>query len=208
MIKILSVSESINKKLENVFNDDEFSSVSDSDLVLDILDTASFDVIIVDSKFKNIKNILKKIKSKLENTILILNVSGDNFNTDLVKFTNAFITPDMSKDLISATVSANLRMRNAKEMLSNSNKDLADTLYRQRVMYETSSLFAGTLDKNKLIQYMSDGIDRTLSYSLECILSLCNNEPVLILNSIYELSDELISAIKLRTVLNFNSLLS
>ena len=72
-------------------------------------------------------------------------------------------------------------------------------------LYSTSSQFAGTLDKNKLIQYMIEGMDKALSFSLTSTLSLCNEEPVLILNSLYELSDELISAIKMRTILNFNS---
>ena len=74
-------------------------------------------------------------------------------------------------------------------------------------LYSTSSQFAGTLDKAKLIQYMIEGMDKALSFSLTCTLSFCTEEkPVLILNSLYELSDELVTAIKLRTVLNYNSL--
>lgn len=92
-------------------------------------------------------------------------------------------------------------------MLSNSNKDLADSLYRLNALYGTSSQFAGTLDKAKLIKYMVEGMDKALSFSLTCTLSLCTEEePVLILNSLYELSDELITAIKLRTILNYNSI--
>ena len=113
----------------------------------------------------------------------------------------------MSDDLISSTISVNLRMKNSLEMLSSSNKDLADSLYRLNALYSTSSQFAGTLDKSKLINYMIEGMDKALSFSLTCTLSLCTAEdPVLILNSLYELSDELITAIKLRTILNFNSL--
>lgn len=208
MIRILLVSEDRNSKFVNIFNKSTYSVniISDSNLISDTIDAENPDVIIIDDKIPNSKSISKTIKSKSENIILIFYVSSNNLDKDLVKFANAFITPEMSEDLILSTVSANMRMKNAKEMLSNSNKDLADTLYRQRVMYETSSLFAGTLDKSKLIQYMSDGMDRALSYSLGCILSLCEEEPVLILNSLYELSDELISAIKLRTILNYNSL--
>lgn len=53
---------------------------------------------------------------------------------------------------------------------------------------------------------MIEGIDRALSFSLTCTLSFCENEPVLLINSLHELSDELISALKLRTVLQYKSL--
>ncbi|MBO6087276.1 hypothetical protein J6P92_02900 [bacterium] len=208
MVKILFISECINNRFGEIFTKPfyDFRVVSDENIISDTINSDLPDIVIIDDKFKNLKNITKTIKSQSENIIIIFNISGNKLNKDLIKFANAFLTPEMSDDLICSTVSVNLRMKNSKEMLSNSNKDLADTLYRQRVMYETSSLFAGTLDKSLLLQYMSDGIDRALSYSLACILSLCDEKPVLIINSLYELSNELISAIKLRTVLNYNSL--
>ena len=62
---------------------------------------------------------------------------------------------------------------------------------------------AESLDKNKLISYMIEGLDKALSFSLTCTLSFCTeDEPVLLLNSLYEISDEILSAIKLRTILN------
>ena len=63
------------------------------------------------------------------------------------------------------------------------------------------------IDKAKLLQYMVEGLDKALSFSLNCTLSLCTEEePILILDSLYELSDELISAIKMRILLSCNSL--
>jgi len=208
MIKVLFISESMNSRFVEMFNKPSYSFtvVSDAKLISDSIESEMPDIIIIDDKFKDLKNLNKTIKSKSDNIIIIFYISSSNFDKDLSKYANAFITPEMSDDIVLSTISANLRMKNAKEMLANSNKDLADSLYRERVMYETICLYAGTLDKNKLIQYMSDGMDRALSYSLGCILSLCDEEPVLILNSLYELSDELISAIKLRTILNYNSL--
>ena len=154
-----------------------------------------------------IQNFLKQKKSICENTIIIFALSTPSVEKDLIKFANAFITKEMTDDLILSTINVNLRMKNSLEMLSSSNKDLADSLYRLNALYTTSSQFAGTLDKSKLINYMIEGMDKALSFSLTCTLSLCTDEtPVLILNSLYELSDELITAIKLRTILNFNSL--
>lgn len=211
MIKILLISENQTEitRFQNIFkkNSYSFEVMSDESLITDFISVDTPDIIIIDSQAPNIKNINKKIKSICENTIVIFSLATNNIEKDLIKFANAFITSEMSEELISSTISVNLRMKNSLEMLSNSNKDLADSLYRLNALYGTSSLFAGTLDKAKLIKYMVEGMDKALSFSLTCTLSLCTEEePVLILNSLYELSDELITAIKLRTILNYNSI--
>lgn len=211
MIKILLISENQTEitRFQNIFkkNSYSFEVMSDESLIVDFISVDTPDIIIIDSQAPNIKNINKKIKSICENTIVIFSLATNNIEKDLIKFANAFITNEMSEELISSTISVNLRMKNSLEMLSNSNKDLADSLYRLNALYGTSSQFAGTLDKAKLIKYMVEGMDKALSFSLTCTLSLCTEEePVLILNSLYELSDELITAIKLRTILNYNSI--
>lgn len=211
MIKILLISENQTEitRFQNIFkkNSYSFEVMSDESLITDFISVDTPDIIIIDSQAPNIKNINKKIKSICENTIVIFSLATNNIEKDLIKFANAFITSEMSEELISSTISVNLRMKNSLEMLSNSNKDLADSLYRLNALYGTSSQFAGTLDKAKLIKYMVEGMDKALSFSLTCTLSLCTaEEPVLILNSLYELSDELITAVKLRTILNYNSI--
>lgn len=211
MIKILFISENQAQitRLQNIFkkNSYSFEVMSDESLITDFISADTPDIVIIDSQASNVKTINKKIKSVCENTIVIFLLAENNIEKDLIKFANAFITNEMSDELISSTISINLRMKNSLEMLSNSNKDLADSLYRLNALYGTSSQFAGTLDKAKLIQYMIEGMDKALSFSLTCTLSLCTEEePVLILNSLYELSDELITAIKLRTILNYNSI--
>ena len=211
MIKILFISENQTQitRFQNIFkkNSYSFEVMSDESLITDFISVDTPDIVIIDSQASNIKTINKKIKSVCENTIVIFLLAENNIEKDLIKFANAFITSEMSDELISSTISINLRMKNSLEMLSNSNKDLADSLYRLNALYGTSSQFAGTLDKAKLIQYMIEGMDKALSFSLTCTLSLCTeDEPVLILNSLYELSDELITAIKLRTILNYNSI--
>lgn len=211
MIKILLISENQSEisRFQNIFKKGSYSFevMSDESIICDFISVDTPDIIIINSQTSNVKSINKKIKSICENTIVIFSLETNNIEKDLIKFANAFITSDMSDELISSTISINLRMKNSLEMLSNSNKDLADSLYRLNALYGTSSQFAGTLDKAKLIQYMVEGMDKALSFSLTCTLSLCTEEePVLILNSLYELSDELITAIKLRTILNYNSI--
>lgn len=211
MIRILLVSEDNNEinRFKNIFTKGsyDFETMSDETLICDLISVEATDIIIIDTKFPQTKDLNKKIKSICENTIIIFALSTPSVEKDLIKFANAFITKEMTDDLILSTINVNLRMKNSLEMLSSSNKDLADSLYRLNALYTTSSQFAGTLDKSKLINYMIEGMDKALSFSLTCTLSLCTDEtPVLILNSLYELSDELITAIKLRTILNFNSL--
>ena len=211
MIRILLVSEDNNEisRFKNIFTKGsyDFETMSDETLICDLISVEAPDIIIIDTKFPQTKDLNKKIKSICENTIIIFALSTPSVEKDLIKFANAFITKEMTDDLILSTIKVNLRMKNSLEMLSSSNKDLADSLYRLNALYTTSSQFAGTLDKSKLINYMIEGMDKALSFSLTCTLSLCTDEtPVLILNSLYELSDELITAIKLRTILNFNSL--
>ena len=212
MIKILFISNKKNviEKYNSFFNKKntyEFFTLSDDSMILDVISGDTPDIIIVDSLIPDIKKLNKKIKSACENSIIIFLVSSNSADKDIIKYANALITDDMSEDLIISTINITLRMKNSLDMLSNSNKDLADSLYRLNALYSTSSQFAGTLDKAKLIQYMIEGMDKALSFSLTCTLSFCTEEkPVLILNSLYELSDELVTAIKLRTVLNYNSL--
>ena len=210
MIKILCVSNRRDKinEFSTIFNKNtyEFSVMTDETLICDIISVDAPDIIIMDYTIPDLKKLNKKIKSVCENSVIIFISPDEGLDKDLIKFANAFITDNMSHNLILSTISINLRMKNSLEMLSNSNKDLADSLYRLNALYSTSSQFAGTLNKSELIQYMIEGMDKALSFSLTCTLSFCTeSEPVLILNSLYEISDELLTAIKLRTVLNYNS---
>lgn len=210
MIKILLVSED-NKNIEKfsgIFskNSYDFSVMSDETLIFDVISAEPPDAILIDGTIANLKNFNKKIKSICENTVIIFLINSQKIDKELIKYANAFFTDEMQEDFILSTININLRMKNSLDMLSNSNKDLADSLYRLNALYSTSSQFAGTLDKAKLIQYMIEGMDKALSFSLTCTLSMCNgDEPVLILNSLYELSEELVEALKLRTILNYNS---
>lgn len=211
MIKTLLVSDnkSQTEKFQSIFNKNsyDFSIMTDETLIYDYISAETPDIIIIDEEYKNIKTLNKKIKSICENTIIIFLISDNKVDKDLIKYANAFFTNDMSEDLILSTLNINLRMKSSLDMLSNSNKDLADSLYRLNALYSTSSQFAGTLDKSKLIQYMIEGMDKALSFSLTCTLSLCTEDkPVLLINSLYELSEELITALKLRVILNYNSL--
>ncbi len=183
----------------------DFFTSSEESTITEMVKLSCPDIIIFDYHLQNSKQIMKNLKSIANSSAFILLTPDTKLEPDLVKYVNAFITENMSNDLILYTINSNLKTKSSLEQLSETNKDLADSLYRLNVLYSTSSQFAGSLDKQKLIDYMIEGLDKSLSFDLTC--TLCTDtEPVLILNSLYEISDELLSAIKLRTVLNYKSL--
>lgn len=208
MGRILLVSENNTKidLLTGIFEKSQhvFSVLNDENVIIANVENDCPDIIIFDG-FN--KPLLKKLKSISGTLVCMLLVSGDIAEADVSKYINAFLTENMSHSVILSTVEANLKNKQALEQLSKTNKSLADSLYRLNVLYSTSSKFAGSLDKQKLLDYMIEGMDKALSFDLTCTLAFCTEEqPVLILNALYDISDELLSAIKLRTVLNYKSL--
>lgn len=207
MVKILFISERQEKiqQFAAVFNKKPYvftSMSSEEDLTM--LETSIPDVIIFDNTNKNL---IKKLKSIISSAAFILLTDGNNIEPEITKYINTFLMENTPEDIILATIEANLKTKQSLEQLSETNKDLADSLYRLNVLYSTSSRFAGSLDKQKLVDYMIEGMDKALSFDLTCTLAFCTEEqPVLILNSLYDISEELLSAIKLRTVLNYKSL--
>lgn len=207
MTDILMISERGDKieQYGKLFSQFVFEIKTDANSVTEIVGEP--DVIIFDSAFPDIRSVIKKVKSVISSSAFILLTTDSGVDQDLVKYVNAFLTDNMSDNLIMSTISVNLKTKSSLEQLSATNKNLADSLYRLNVLYSTSSQFAGTLDKNKLVDYMIEGLDKSLSFDLTCTLAFCtDSEPVLMLNSLYEISDELMSAIKLRMVLNYKSL--
>lgn len=193
-------------RLEKIFSSAEVLTYSDSSYVIDLLNVEPPDIIIADADFVDTKKFVKNIKSLFETTFVVAFLSK-NTDKELLKYSNGIITMDFSDDVIASTIEICLRNKKSQENLYHTNKNLASSLYREKVLYDTSSKFAGTLDNEKLIDIMIEGMDKALSFSLTCTLSFCNpQEPVLILNSLYEISEELLSAIKLRTILNYKTL--
>lgn len=206
--KILYFGQDFEKqgRLENIFSSGDVASYSDSAYVIDLLNVEPPDIIIADADFIDTKKFVKNIKSLFENTFVVAFFSK-SLDKELIKYSNGIITTGFTDEVIASTIEICLRNKKSQENLYYTNKNLASSLYREKVLYDTSSKFSGTLDNEKLIDIMIEGMDKALSFSLTCTLSFCNpQEPVLILNSLYEISDELLSAIKLRTILNYKTL--
>ncbi len=207
MGKILFVSDRIDKikQYSDILKQHEFLAVDNEASTIETVELNQFDIIIFDNAINNCKNIMKKVKSITNKPSFILLTADDKIENE--KYINAFLTDNMPASLIISAINLNLKTQKSLEQLSETNKNLADSLYRLNVLYSTSSKFAGSLDKEKLLNYMIEGMDKSLSFDLTCTLAFCTEDkPVLMLNSLYEISDELLSAIKLRTILNYKSL--
>lgn len=211
MAKILLVSENDKKgkEFEDILqkNSHEFCYADNSTMTIDILKTQLPDIVILDTEIKgfDLKNISKKIQS-FENVLTILLTKDGNIEPELLKNTNAFLQEPVSNNILISIINANLRTKNSLDKLSNSNQELARSLYQLNVLYNTSSQFAGTLNKDKLIDIMIEGMDKSLSFGLSCTLTFRGEEPILIINSLYNLSDRVLEALKLRAALNYKSL--
>lgn len=213
MIRVLLISQraEVIKKYEVLVGKlrFEFAAMSDVGLISDYLAASNCGIVIFDILSGNIdfKSVINKCRALIETSALLFIVPEEFCDRELIKIANGFLFDGMCDELISGTISMNVRMRSSLEKLSDTNRELADSNYRLNALYSTSSQFAGTLDKEKLINYMLEGMDKALSYSLILTLSFCTeDEPVLLINSLYELSPELIDALKMRMVLHYKSL--
>lgn len=213
MGNILLISENnlIISKYKNLFGNRfyNFNSCCTATSVFDLVEIEPPDVFIIDDKIEMLNPLLtiKKIKSKLENAQIILLTDGISVDGELSKIVSGFILDSFSDSLIVSTINTHLKTKENLDKLSGKNKDLADSLYKLNVLYNTSSQFAGTLDIKELINYMIEGLDKSLSFDLTCTISFgFEHEPVLLINSLYDISEELLSALKLRAILNYKSL--
>lgn len=105
-----------------------------------------------------------------ENIAVISLVDSKTENIELLKITNACVTKPVNDKILSACVASNLKLKKAVDTLSTNNSELAKSLYQLDVLYNTSTQLAGSLDKQKLINIMIDGLEKSLSFSLSSTL--------------------------------------
>lgn len=213
MAKILLVSDDNNKikhydEILTKFSHD-FQFASDEQMFFDIMNVDFPSIIILDATSNSIDlpHLYRKINSIKENIITLALVKDDKIPPELLNISDAFLTEPVSDNILISTINVNMRRKDALTRLSASNQNLSKSLYQLDVLYNIGSQFAGTLDKEKLINIMLEGLDKALGFSVACVLTFkSDNEPLLIINSINQISDRLLEALKLRAVLNYKSL--
>ncbi len=209
MARILFITDSDEKEktVKSALKGKEFLVSSDEINIEDILKVETPDVVILDCDIQKLelKAIIKTIKHYP--VILILYTGTTPVGKDITNYANLIISKDADKNIISAIVDAGLRTGTSFHKLANSNQELARSLYQLNVLYNTSSQLAGSLDKEELIRIMIEGIDKSLNFDMACVLIFRSpREPVLVINSIYNVSDRLLEALKLRAILSYKSI--
>ena len=211
MTKFLLISEDNEKEgvIREVFSSDEVITSCDETFIFDTLKVEDPDIVIIDGDINSLdlKPLCRKIKQFSAITLLIF--GEKKHNKDVTHNINLFVKAPLDKRLLSATVDSSLRTRQSMLKMSQSNQELARSLYQLNVLYDTSSQLAGSLDKDKLLKIMVEGIEKSLNFDLACTLMFrSEREPVLIINSLYKISDRLLEALKLRAILSYKSLLA
>ena len=211
MTKFLLISEDSGKEeiVRDVFASDEVITCVDEVMVFDILKVEEPDIVIIDGDIEklDLKPLCRKIKQFP--VVILLILDKKEHNKDVTHNVNLFIKAPIDKKLLSATIESSLRTRQSLLKMAKSNQELAASLYQLNVLYNTSSQLAGSLDKDKLVRIMIEGIEKSLNFELSCTLIFrSEREPVLIINSLYKISDRLLEALKLRAILSYKSLLS
>ena len=211
MTKLLLISEDSEKEsiVREVFSTEEVLASQDETLIFDILKVEEPDIAIIygDINSIDLKPLCRKIK---QFPVIILLILGEKeLNKDITHNANLFLKSPIDKKLLAATVDSSLKTRLSLMKMAKSNQELARSLYQLNVLYDTSSQLAGSLDKDKLIKIMIEGIEKSLNFELSCTLIFrSEREPVLIINSLYKVSDRLLEALKLRAILSYKSLLN
>ena len=173
----------------------------------------NIDLVLFDCNVNNIDiiAIIRELKLSLQTKDIrsILLLPEKDIKYDILKYANSYISRPFDKHLFSSEISTNLHLRDTFRVLSKNNNDLAKSLYQLNVLYTTSTQLAGSLDKTKLIEIMTDGLEQSLSLSL-CYALILNevNDIKLIIKSLFPISSRLENAIKLRALLNYKNLFS
>ena len=215
MPKILLVSdnENQNKIISHAISKNSVAIITATEekTVLNYAEKSLVSLIIVDEENQNCDPIIlcKKLQSYTlkENIAIIALLKQDTENTELLKLTNAYITKPINEKILAAAINSNLKLKKAVDTLSMNNSELAKSLYQLDVLYNTSTQLAGSLNKQKVINIMIDGLEKSLSFSLSSTLVFNDEHDIdLIINSLYAISPRLEHSLKLRAILSYRAL--
>ncbi len=211
MTKFLLISEDNEKEkaIKEACSSSEIIVTTDTTFIFDSLEVEEPDIVIIDGDIKSIelKPLCKKIR---QYPVIILMIIGEtHHNKDITRNVNLFVKAPIDKYFLATTIDSSLKTRQSLLKMTKSNQELARSLYQLNVLYNTSSQLAGSLDKDKLLKIMTEGIEKSLNFDLSCTLMFrSEREPVLLINSLYKVSDRLLEALKLRAILSYKSLLA
>ena len=165
------------KKLYNCTNTLENSghcvlfTQGNQNLILAQIQEFSPDIIIIDTKFEDTELITKKIKSDFNdlNTQIILVIAAFD-EPNYLDWADGFILEPINENILISTIKSHLKIKNSLDELDKNNKEISKNLYSLNALYNTSTKFAGTLDREKLYEIMLEGLEKTLSFDVATLL--------------------------------------
>lgn len=167
------------------------------------------EIVIVDNSFENADFAVRQIKTatKSNNTQVILLLNNE-IETTCLDLVDGIVVQPIEKSVLVSTINSHLKIKNSLDRLYENNKELSRSLYQLNVLYNTSSQFAGTLNTNKLYDIMTEAMEKTLSFDVACVFIFdSEGKPQININSIHAPSQNLINALKIRSILSFRTVL-
>ena len=142
------ISEILPQNTHNIYK------INDIDECMKCLYSKNIDGVIIDcDNDANLTLLARKIRviGKKKQPFVLLNAPQDYENDILFKYIDGFLTKNASKSQINTIINSALKLENNLNELSKNNTEIAKNIYRLDVLYNTSSGFASTLNKKKLI---------------------------------------------------------
>ncbi|MBR3604891.1 MAG: HAMP domain-containing histidine kinase [Candidatus Gastranaerophilales bacterium] len=162
------------------------------------------DIILIENSYDNCEFVIRQIKSnaKNQNTQIILLITKQA-DCNFMNLADGFIEYPLNGAILLSTIDSHFKTKKSLDRLYENNKELSRSLYQLNVLYNTSSQFTGTLNTTKLYDIMIEAMEKTLSFDIASVLIInANAKPVFNLNTMHTPSENLVDALKIRSILN------
>ena len=167
------------------------------------------DLILIERSYENCEFVIRQIKSasNSSNTQIIL-LLNKNEECDFSSLADGFVEYPITNNILLSTVASLSKTKKSLDRLYENNKELSRSLYQLNVLYNTSSQFTGTLNTSKLCNIMIEAMEKTLSFDISSVLIINSEGKVVFnLNTMHSPSENLVDALKIRSVLNYRTIL-
>ncbi len=214
ILLLIDAPETTNQ-IYSILNDIEYeiieinSKSNDSiDEIISQIENYDADIILADENYPNCDFILRQIRTNSKNqNIQILLLTNKNYDISFLDLSDGIIQTPIKDEVLIFNINSHHKIKQTFDRLYENNKELSRSLYQLNVLYNTSSQFTGTLNTKKLYEIMIEAMEKTLSFDISSALILnSEKKPVFNLNTLHPPSENLIDALKIRSVLNYKTI--
>ncbi len=165
MVKVVIISK--NEEYKKYLSEFDFLW---SDVFYDELFDFRPDIFIVDDEIENSEEILMALgaKNSPKNFDIIYLINKDYKNE--IPFGIKIMTKPLNARVLLSEIHLAFENKNKIKALTAENTELKKNLYQIDAFYNASSKFAGTLDKNKLLEVLFETMERILSFDISTAL--------------------------------------